>query len=140
MQQCSETITVINRKLNATTGLDDWTPTVITGASWFSKLVASVTQAGLKAADTVTVRIPTDADTQSKSYMEPKAYEAAKDVSGAWTLAHGDIIVRGAVTVRQGESLKPADITRAYDECMTIISSTNNTRRPHGAHWKVVGA
>lgn len=140
MHEADETITVINRKFNATTGLDEWNPTVISGVSWHSKLVATVTQTGLKAADTVTVRIPADADTSSKSYMEPLAYKAAADISSAWTLAHGDYIVRGTVTVKQGESLVPADIVAAYDECMTIISTTNNTRRPNGAHWKVVGA
>lgn len=140
MQQAVETITVINRKFNPTTGLDDWNPTVITGASWHGKQVASVTQAGLKSADTASVRIPVGADTQGRTYMTPKAYAAAESVSGAFTLAHGDLIVRGTVSVTQGQSLTPAAVTAAYDDAYTIISTTDNTRRPRGAHWKVVGA
>ena len=137
MQQAAETITVINRKYNPTTGLDDWNPTVITGASWHSKLTASVTSDGLKAANTATVRIPVDADTGGRTYMTPAAYKAAESVSGAFTLAEGDLIVRGTVS---GQSLTPAQIQEANDDCYTIIGMTDNTRRPRGAHWKVVGA
>ena len=140
MQQATETITVINRKFNKDTGFDEWIPTVITGASWYSKLAASVTQVGLKTADTATVRIPVGADTQSRTYMTPAAYKAAESVSDAWTLARGDLIVRGTVTVEQGQSLTPADITATNDDAYTIIGTTDNTRRPREPHWKVVGA
>ena len=140
MQQAVETITVINRKFNPTTGLDEWNPTIITGASWYGKQIASVTQAGLKSADTASVRIPVDADTQGRTYMTPKEYKAAESVSEAYTLAHGDLIVRGVVTAEPGQSLTPAAVTEAHDETYTIISTPDNTRRPHGAHWKVVGA
>lgn len=136
MHEATETITVVNRKYNNATGLDDWIPTIITGASWYSKLIASVTQTGLKAADTAAVRIPVDADTQGRTYMPPAAYKAAESVSDAFTLAHGDLIVRGEVAA----GLTPAEITAAHDDCFTIVSVSDNTRRPHGAHWKVVGA
>lgn len=139
MQQANETITVINRRYNETTGKDDWIPTVISGASWYSKLIANVTQGGLKAADTVTVRIPVDADTDGKSYMPPSAYKAAESVADAYTLARGDLIVRGAVTTSQGQSLTPANVTTAYDDCYTITGVTDSTRRPNAPHWKVVG-
>ena len=140
MQQANETITVINRRYNKTTHRDDWNPTVITGASWYSKQIAAVTQNGLKAADTATVRIPVGADTGGKTYMPPAAYKAAESVSDAFTLARGDLIVRGAVETTQGQSLTPANVTAAYDDCYTITSATDNTRRPKAPHWKVVGS
>ena len=139
MQQATETITVINRKYNAATSYDEWIATVITGASWYGKLAAAVTQAGLKTADTATVRIPVSADTQGRTYKTPAAYKAAVSVSGAWTLARGDLIVRGTVTVAAGQSLTPADITKRYDDVYTITGVTDNTRRPREPHWKVVG-
>ena len=140
MHEAKETITVINRKFNATTGLDDWTPTIIDGASWYSKQVASVTQTGLKTAKTAAVRIPVDADTGGKAYMPPKAYKAATSVSGAYTLAEGDLVVRGSVTTTQGQVLTPATIAETYEDSFTITAVADNTRRPHGQHWKVVGA
>ena len=140
MQQANETITIINRKYNETTGRDDWNPTVISGVSWYSKMVASVTQSGLKTASVVTVRIPTDADTGGASYVQPTAYKAAESVSGAYTLARGDLIVHGTVTTAQGQSLTPASVTTTNDECFTITSVTDNTSRPNAPHMKVVGA
>lgn len=136
MREATETITVINRKLDIETGLDEWDPTIITGASWYDKQIASVTTNGLKAANTAAVRIPVGANTNGRSYLTPRAYSAAESVSGAFTLAHGDLIVRGAVT---DSTLTPAQIQEAY-ECYTIVAVTDNTRRPKEPHWKVMGA
>ena len=137
MKQCTETITVLNRRYNPATGLDDWIPTVIHGASWHSSIKANITNDGLKAADTATVRIPVGADTGGRTYMAPASYKAAGNVSGTYPLAEGDLIVRGTVS---GQNLTPAQIQEANDDCYTIIGLTDNTRRPRGAHWKVVGA
>lgn len=140
MRQANETITVINRKYNPTTDRDDWIPTVIKGATWYSSQIATVTQSGLKAADTATVRIPVGADTGDRTYMPPTAYKAAESVSDAFTLARGDLIVRGTVSAPEGQSLTPASVTTANDDCYTITNVTDNTRRPKAPHWRVVGA
>jgi len=136
MKQCNETITVLNRRYDAETGRDVWQATVINGVSWHSEIRAAVTQAGLKDAKTATVRIPVGADEGGRSYMPPAAFKAADDTSGAYTLARGDILVRGDASDAQS----PADAQAAFEDCVTIISATDNTRRPHGAHRKVVGA
>ena len=137
MQEATETITIINRRYDSTAGYDVWTPTVITGASWHSKLVATVTTNGLKAADTATVRIPVAALANGPTSMTPQAYKAAVSVSGAFTLAHGDLIVRGTVTAGK-DPLTPKAVQEAYADCFTIISVGDNTRRPREPHWKVV--
>lgn len=141
MQQCSETITVLNRKFNPATGLDEWNPTVIHGVSWYNKVAATVTTAGLKTADTATVRIPVGADAGGRSYMTPAAYKAAESASGAYTLARGDIVARGDLT--EGgtiQSITPKQAQEASDDVVTILSVTDNTRRPNAPHRKVVGA
>jgi len=136
MKQCNETITVMNRRYDTETGRDVWTPTVIQGVSWHSEIKAAVTQNGLKDAKTATVRVPVTADTSGRVYLTPAAYKAAEDTSGAYTFARGDILVRGEVTA----SLTPAEAQAAFEDCVTIIGVTDNTRRPHGPHRKVVGA
>lgn len=136
MHECTETITVLNRRYNPTTGLDDWIPTVIHGVSWHSSIKANVTNEGLKAADTATVRIPEDADAGERSYLAPPAYKAAEDVSGAYTLAHGDLLVRAEIS----EPVTPAQVQATYEDAVTILAVTDNTRRPHAPHRKVVGA
>lgn len=94
MRECSETITVLNRRTDPSTGLDDWLPTVIHGVSWHGRANVSITTTGLKCADTATVRIPVDADSGARVYLDPVAYKATNTPSGAYTLARGDIIVR----------------------------------------------
>ena len=135
MKACAETITVLNRRYDSATGRDVWARTVIAGVSWHSTIAAAVTQAGLKTAKTATVRIPVDADAGGAVYLTPAAYNAAESTVGAYTLARGDIIVRAAIN----EALTPAEVQAAYEDCVTIIGVTDNTRRPHGAHRKVVG-
>lgn len=136
MKECTETITVLNRRLNQATGLDEWQPTVIHGVSWHRRANVSIVQTGLKCADTATVRIPADADTGGRAYLDPAAFKATESPSGAYTLARGDIIVRAELTA----ALTPAQAQAAYEDCLTIISVTDNTRRPHAPHRKVVGA
>ena len=136
MRETNETITVFNQRYDTTTGTDVWTPTVIQGVSWFEATRAAVTQAGLKAADTATVRIPTDADTGRQAYLPPKAYKAAESVSGAFTLAPGDLIVRAAVTT---PGLTPSQIQAQYDDTITILGVTDSTHRRRAPHWKVTG-
>lgn len=136
MQQCTETITVLNRRYNSETGRDEWIPTVISGVSWFSQIKATITQAGLKDAKTATVRIPVNADTGDRSYLTPAAYKAAESASGAFTLARGDVIVRGDAS----DCTTPAEAQAAHEDCVTILGVTDNTRRPRGAHRKVVCA
>lgn len=150
MKECNETITVLNRRLNTETGLDEWIPTVIRDVSWHSKVAAAVTQAGLNTATTATVRIPDDADTGGRTYMPPSAYKAAESATGAYTLARGDIIVRGEIEMPGQDmpmpatagaaSVTPAQAKAQFEDCITILSVTDNTRRPHGAHRMVVGA
>lgn len=137
MKETNETITVFNQHYDRESGKDVWTPTVIQGVSWFEATRSAITQAGLKSADTAIVRIPVDADTGGRSYLPPRAYKAAESTSGAFTLAPGDIIIRAAVTET---GLNPARIQAQYDDFITIIGATDNTRRNHAPHWKVVGA
>ncbi len=136
MKQTNETVTVLNRRYNRDTGKDDWIPTVIHGVSWFWTTRAAVTQDGLKTADTAAVRIPAGADTGGRSYLQPEAYKAAENVSEVFTLAHGDIIVRAAVTAA---GFTPAQLQARYGDCITILGVTDNTRRKRAPHWKVTG-
>lgn len=136
MNLCNDTITVFNAKLNPSTGTDDYVPTVITGVSWFCETASTVDSAGLKAANRITVRIPKTANFGGKAYVAPNVYAVAEEVSGLFTLRHGDVIVRGAVT---DASLRPAALHKRY-EAMTILGVTDNRRARNAPHWKVVGA
>lgn len=135
MKLCNETITVFNAKLNPDTGCDDYIATVIDGVSWFCETASTADNLGLKTANRFTVRIPETAKFSGKTYADPRAYAAAAEVSGLFTLQHGDVVVRG----RADTSLRPAALHKQY-EALTILGVTDNRRARNAPHWKVVGA
>ena len=137
MKLCNDTVTVFNVKLNPGTDMDVYAATVISGVSWFKTRSASAVVSGLKEADTVVVRIPINADFSGKSYISPVAYKNAAmgEINDKYTLAEGDLIVRGAV--ESAAPLTPSLLRASYDDVMTILSITDN-RRAHAPHWKVV--
>ena len=137
MKLCNETITVFNQRINPEKGWHEYVGTVVQGVSWFSRLVSSVGEHGLNAANEIIVRIPENADFGGKSYVTPKAYKDETIVSGVFTLANGDIVAKGAIT---DTGLKPADIKKRCDESFTILSVTDNRRAPNAPHFRVVGS
>lgn len=137
MQLSNETITLYNAMLDPTTGYDVFNKTVITGASWFCDIAATVTDKGLKAADKYTIRIPISADFGGKVYLNPIDYAQAGAPETSFTLREGDIIVKGAATE---EHPRPAELHERYSEIATILTVTDNRRGRFEKHWKVVGA
>ena len=138
MKLCNDTITVFNARVDPDAGGNVWTPTTITGVSWYMTDASTVDAAkgGLVAANKATIRIPEDANAGGKVYADPIAYRDAEDVSGLWTLQNGDIIVKGSVT---GADWTPARLKKAYAECVTVLGVTDNRRAPNAPHWRVTG-
>ena len=138
MKLCNDTITVFNARVDPDAGGNVWTPTIITGAGWYMTDASTVDAAkgGLVAANKATIRIPEDANAGGKAYADPIAYRDAEDVSGLWTLQNGDIIVKGSAT---GADWTPARLKKAYAECVTVLSVTDNRRAPNAPHWRVTG-
>ena len=136
MKLCNETVTVFNARVDPDSGGNVWTPTVITGASWYLTDAATVdaSKGGLVAANKATIRLPVDADTGGKAYADPVTYRNAEDVSGLWTLQAGDVIVRAEVS---GADWTPAKLKKAYADCVTVLGVTDNRRALNAKHWRV---
>ena len=131
MKLCDDTITVFNARVDPDAGGNVWTPTVVTGASWYLTDASTVdaSKGGLVAANKATIRIPEDAGTGAKTWADPVTYRNAQSVSGLWTLQAGDIIVKGDAT--------PAKLKKAYSACVTVLGVTDNRRAPNAPHWRV---
>ncbi len=139
MKMCNDTITVFNARVDLDAGGNVWTPTVISGASWFLTDASTVdaSKGGLVAANRATIRIPENANTGGKAYTDPLSYSNAESVTGLWTLAAGDIIVKGDASATANPT--PAKLKAAYADCVTVLGVTDNRRAPRAAHFKVVG-
>lgn len=136
MRLCNEKITVFCSRLDTVSDTDQYTATVIDGVSWFYGTKANVTSSGLKAANTVTIRIPADANFSGKTYVDPTAYPSG-DPMKVFTLKNGDVIVKGDAS--RVVNPRPATLQKAYYEMVTILGVTDN-RRAKASHWKVTGA
>lgn len=136
MRLCNETVTVFNKKLDQEKGWDVYNATVIHKVSWYSHIVSTVDSTGLHAANEFIVRIPMDAEFGGKSYVDPITYENEAITAGVFTLASGDIIVKGAVD----ESLTPAQLKEQNYQFCTILGVTDNRRAPNAPHFRVVGS
>lgn len=137
MQLCNETITVFNALMESENGYELYYGTVIKGVSWYCEIASNVDSSGLKAANKFTIRIPTDADTGDKIYLDPVEYAKTADPTKTFTLKSGTIIVKGEVS---DSPVKPADLKKEYAEFVTVLGVTDNRRAPRAKHFKVVGA
>ena len=137
MKLCNDTITIYNHYTDATTRYQVFVPTVINGVHWYGSNQAAVTNDGLLSADQYTIRIPIEAYFNSSIYVTPKEYENLTNKTGYFTLAHGDVIVKGN-HVETGANAKPAYLDKTYDNVVTIISVTDNRTAPNAPHWRVV--
>ena len=137
MKLCNDVITVFNAHVDQDAGGNVWTPTVVTGASWYLTDASTVdaSKGGLVAANKATIRIPEDAGTGGKTWADPVTYRNAQSVSGLWTLQAGDIIVKGDASATTDPT--PAKLKKAYADCVTVLGVTDNRRAPNAPHWKV---
>ncbi len=137
MKLCNDTLTLYNARRNREKDCTVYERTVIAGISWYSVVKSTVTDKGLKTANLYTIRIPIDADFNGKSWIDPKGYTQADDVSALFTLDEGDVIVKG---IGPENITSPAQLHKQYSDSFTVLSVTDNRRAPNAKHFKVVGA
>lgn len=137
MKLANDIITVFNKRIDSENGWNIYIPSVIKNVSWYGTVKTEVSNSGLNAANQYIVRIPLDADFGGKEYVDPIVYDNSTIVSGLFTLANGDFIVKAEVT--ESASLTPAQIQSTYHDCMTVLGVTDNRRAPHAPHFRVVG-
>lgn len=136
MRLSNETITVFNRRINPTTRMETYVPTIIRGVSWYCHVRSNVGDKGLNAANEYTIRIPVDADFGGKTYVDQTTYKNETMISGLFTLASDDIVVKGEVD----GPVTPAMLHENNADCFTILGVTDNRRAPNAKHFRVVGS
>ena len=120
MKLCNEIVTVFNAHVDPDVGGTVWTPTFITGASWWATDASTVdtSKGGLVAVNKVIARIPEES--------------APADL----TLKDGDLIVKGDASAMQNPT--PSKLKDLYGaDCATILGITVNRRAPNAPHWRV---
>lgn len=70
--------------------------TQIKGVNWYTKQEVQVDN-GLKSADNYKIRIPANADTQGKRYIDTERFKSlsTEEAKKYWTIDNGDLFVKG---------------------------------------------
>lgn len=137
MKLATDTITVFNRYLDQINDNDAWIGTVISGVSYFAQVKTAVTDKGLSSAETVSIRVPVDAECQGKQYVTPVAFASAEDKTDKFCFAPGDMIVHGAAQFDESTTL-PKLKEKYGAEMVTIVGATDNRYTRRAPHIKVV--
>ena len=98
--------------------------TQIKGVNWYTKQEVDVDN-GLKSADNYKIRIPVDAYTQRKEYIDPERFKALSldEAKQYWTIDNGDYFVKGL----HGPVQKESEI-RQNNLCGKVVSWSDNRR------------
>lgn len=133
-------ITVFNKRYDRTERTERFHGTKIRGVSFYSRKGTSSGNKELSKSDSYTIRIPADADTSGKEYVDQKAYsELGDDIfSGYWTLQPGAIIIQGLVDL---ETATETELRKLYPEVVFVRNFTDNRSRGSANmnHWRVGG-
>ncbi len=133
MLHASQTITIYNHAV--INHRDIWYHTVIKNCSVRFKIMAAVTDSGLRSAASATVRIPVFSP--GSGYLPEQEWKALPDPSVAWTLQKADLLLIGeGVPLSDGI----ADLKQKYGAGRVfIINGYSDNRRgsPCVQHWRV---
>lgn len=134
-------MTVYNRYVSS--GAEKYQRTEIDTVEWQNRKAANIIRSGLLAADSVVVFV---SFTVGDDYLKPKAWQALSVKTGKWTLAIGDVIVKGIVTdeIHDAVVSPPSaaftmtDLKAAHDDVVTIKSvDTMDMGSISMRHWQL---
>lgn len=128
-------------------GAEHYQRTVLVAVAWENRKASNVLRSGLLAADSAVVYIPFSL---GANHLDPHAWAALTTKTGKWTLAVGDVIVKGLVTDEihdavVGPPAIPAftmtNLKALYDDVVTIKSvDVFDMGSASLQHWKVSGS
>lgn len=133
-------ITIFNKRYDETERTERFYGTKISGVSLYSRKGTSSGDKQMSQDDSYTIRIPADADTGGKQYIEQRAYASLKEEEFKlfWTLQPGSIIVAG---LADQETATETELKKNYPDVIVVTNFTDNRGRGSELnwHWRVGG-
>lgn len=125
-------LTIFNkRRIDKATGRPAYLRTWIKGVSFYTDQKVRVTEdAGVISKDIYKIRIPKDADTEGKLYVDAEKYKSMTDeeAAGYWTIDNDDLFGKGLLP----EFEKEADfLRRQYTGKVVSFSDNQRGGLPH---------
>ena len=130
-------LTIYNKRgIDKETARPIYFRTQIKGVNFYTKQETQTTEKGLVSADLYKIRIPEDADTKERQYIDADVYAKLTDEEAEkyWTINNGDLFGRGLLEDFEKES---EFLKRQYTG--KVLSFSDN-RRGGLPHWRIGGA
>lgn len=132
-------ITIFNKRgVDKATARPVYFPTQIKGVNFYTdqKVQVNVKDGGITSADMYKIRIPEDADTEGKQYIDADLYKKLSDeeAKGYWTINNDDLFGKGLLPLFE----KEADFLK--QQYTGKVLSFSDNRRGGLPHWRIGGA
>ena len=130
----NEDITIYNCRLDEETRREAYYPTVIRGVSYHESIGESGSPKNRSEASGYEIRIPLNADTSGREYVDAGTYRGLSDASGYWTIQEDDLIRIGCYP---GPAVYLDELRDA--KYMIIGNHADNTKRGSRftRHWRI---
>lgn len=128
-------ITIYNKKMVGRNTM--WLRTCIKGVNLFKVTKTSVGDKERTSADEITIRIPGNAFSQNKFFIDDIQFKSKspQEIANYFTVQKGDLIVKDII---DDEIQNSGELLQNYD-VMTVVSVTNNlSASPYSRHIKVI--
>lgn len=135
-------ITLFNARLDKESRRDKYIPTVIKGVSAALVFGTSGSFDSMSNSKSARVRIPINAYTDGKTYVDANTYSKMDDEEAMnhWTIQNSDVFVNGEVHP-DDEIFDPSLLSHLYGDVFTVNSFADNTTRgiQNMRHWRIGG-
>jgi len=113
-----------------------WHRKILTGCSWRDSLKRTLVASAVVISNEVICRVPKNA-----AYISPAEWDKRVSVSGVFTFAPGDIVVKGQVSDTISDTFKISDLITKYKRAgvMKILLVRVNTDIEQLAHYRLEG-
>lgn len=131
-------VTIYNKVYDRDSGSNKYYRTVLKGVNWQDTTAVQPVESGIVTADISKIYIPFQAETE-KQFRKPRNFLAENEKDRIFTIAPGDIIVKGVAETEIETKKDEEHMKNSVDDFRVIVSvDTNDNGSPHMQHWAVI--
>lgn len=131
-------VTIYNKFYDRDSGSNKYYRTVLKGVNWQDTTAVQPSENGVITADISKIYIPFQVETE-KQFRKPRNFLEENSKEGVFTIAPGDIIIKGIVDAEIKSKKDEERLQNSVDNFRVIASvDTNDNGSLFMQHWMVV--
>ena len=131
-------VTIYNKVYDRDSGSNKYYRTVLKGVNWQDTTAVQPAENGVITADISKIYIPFQVETE-KQFLKPREFLTENEKEGVFTIAPGDIIIKGIVDAEIKTKKDEERLQNSVDNFRVIVSvDTNDNGSLFMKHWMVV--